>query len=264
MLLSLLALFACAPGPADEGTGPGSDARLISGIHTFGCRDGNVHFLGVSSEEISFEVAPDALEPLDIPEPGTCVTDLELFPKDAGPGAGDPEDLSAEVVWTAPRSSGTLKRRSEGFWASWDAGTQLTCIGATQIGAVELIDAGAYSGINTPSPPSDGSIQADMAADDGIQFGESIELAFEATNWDSVWVQLRRERNTEAWETVTCNVTGESSFTLGAEHWAETTESLSVDENELLLVFETSRTETLDNGQDMETVTRMITSAFDL
>jgi hypothetical protein len=261
---SLFAFLGCAPGPSEEGSGPPPDARLISNIHTLGCRDGDYHFLGVSSEEISFEVAPDALEPLHLPEPGTCATGLDLFPVDAGPGAGNPDDLSAEVAWTASSSGGTLKRRSTGFWASYDAGTQLTCIGATEVGAVELVDAGDYSGINTPSPPSNGAVVPSESADDGIEFGEPIEVAFEAPNWDQVWVQLRRVRNTEAWETLTCNVTGDTSFALDTEHWAEMTESLSVDENELLVVFETSRTETLDDGQEMETVTRSVSSAFAL
>jgi len=167
-------------------------------------------------------------------------------------------------VWTAANSSGTLKRRSTGFWASFDGGTQLTCIGATDVGGVELLDAGDYSGIGTPSPPSDGNIEPTAEASDGIEFGETIDVAFEAPNWDQVWVQLRRVRNTEAWETLTCNVTGDTSFTLEPEHWAGMTESLSVDENQLLVVFEKSRTETLANGQLMETVTRSISSAAEL
>ena len=264
LVSSLFALLGCAPENGDDGSGPDPDARLISNIHTLGCRDGTYRFLGVESEEISLEVAPDALEPRGLPEPGTCQSGLDLFPMDAGPGAGNPDDLSAEVVWTAAQSSGTIKRRSTGFWASYDGGTQLTCIGATDIGGVELVNAGDYSGVNTPSPPSDGNVEPTAAASDGIEFGEAIELSFEAPNWDQVWVQLRRVRNVEAWETLTCNVTGDASFTLGAEHWAEMTESMSVDENELLVVFESARTETLDDGQVMETVTRTITSAATL
>jgi hypothetical protein len=64
-----------------------------------------------------------------------------------------------------------------------------------------------------------------------------------------VWVQLRRVRNVEAWETLTCNVTGADSFTLGREHWAEMNESLSVDENQLLVVFEQSRTRPSTTGK---------------
>jgi hypothetical protein len=262
--LSLLALLGCAIGPDGEGAGPGPDARLISGIHSFGCSDGDYQFLGVRSEEISLEVAPDALEPLDLPEPGTCVAGLDLFPTDAGPGAGNPDDLDSEVVWMAPQSSGTITRRSPGFWSSSDAGTQLTCIGATDVGGVELIDAGAYSGVGTPSPPSDGNVHADPAADDGITFGEEIEVTFEAPRWNDVWVQLRRERQDEAWETVTCNVTGDDSFALGPDHWSEMTEDLSVDENELVVVFQASRTDVLEDGQTMETVTRTLTSVVDL
>lgn len=259
----LFALLGCAGGPGGDGSGPEPDARLISNIHTLGCRDGAERFLGVAYEEISFELAPDALEPLELPEPGTCATELDLFPIDAGPGGGN-DDLAEEVIWTGQLSSGTLKRRSTGFWASYDAGTQLTCIGATDVGGVELVDASAYSGINTPSPPSDGNVPPSAAVSDGIEFGESVELAFEAPGWDQVWVQLRRVRNTETWETVTCNVTGDDSFALGPEHWAEMTESLSVDENELLVIFEMSRSETLEDGQEMETVTRSITRAPDL
>jgi len=263
LVSSLFALLGCAPENGD-GSGAHPDARLISNIHTLGCRDASYHFLGVESEEISFEVAPDALEPLGLPEPGTCQSGLDLFPMDAGPGAGNPDDLSAEVVWTAAQSSGTLKRRSTGFWASFDGGTQLTCIGATDIGGVELVNASDYSGIDTPSPPSDGNVEPVADAIDGIEFGETFEIPFEAPNWDQVWVQLRRLRNVEAWETLTCNVTGEDSFTLGPEHWAEMTEDMSVDENQLLVVFEQSRDETLEDGQVMETVTRSITSAADL
>ena len=264
LLLGLFAFIGCAAGPSDDGSGPHPDARLISNIHTLGCRDGTERFLGVASEEISFELAPDALELLELPEPGTCATGgLDLFPIDAGPGGGN-DDLAEEVVWKASLSSGTLKRRSTGFWASYDAGTQLTCIGATDIGGVELVDASAYSGINTPSPPSDGDVSPSASVSDGIEFGEQIELTFEAPSWDQVWVQLRRIRNIEVWETVTCNVTGDDMFALGPEHWSEMTESLSVDENELLVVFEMSRTETLEDGQEMETVTRSITTANDL
>jgi hypothetical protein len=260
---TLFAFLGCAPGPSADGSGPEPDARLLRHIHTLGCRDGTERFLGVAYEEISFELAPDALEPLELPAPGTCATDAELFPIDAGPGGGN-DDLAAEVVWAGPISSGTLKRRSTGFWASFEAGTQLTCVGATDVGGVELVDAKAYSGIGTPSPPSDGNVPPVASVSDGIEFGESVELTFEAPGWDQVWVQLRRVRNVETWETVTCNVTDDDGFALGPEHWSEMTESLSVDENELLVVFEMSRTETLEDGQEMETVTRSITRADDL
>jgi hypothetical protein len=262
-LVSLVALLGCAPADGD-GSGPDPDARLISNIHTLACRDSGYHFLGVDSEEISLEVAPDALEPRGLPEPGACETGLDLFPMDAGPGGGNPADLSSEVVWTAAQSSGTIKRRSTGFWASFDGGTQLSCVGATDIGSVALVDAGDYSDVSTPSPPSDGNVEPNPDASDGIDFGENIDVTFQAPNWDQVWVQLRRVRNTEAWETVTCNVTGDDSFTLGPEHWAEMTESTSVDENQLLVVFEQSKSETFDDGQVMETVTRSITSVADL
>jgi hypothetical protein len=264
VVASLFALLGCAPENGDDGGGPDPDARLISNIHTLGCRDGTYRFLGVESEEISLEVAPDALQPRTLPEPGACETGLDVFPADAGPGAGNPDDLSDEVVWEAAQSSGTLKQRSTGFWASFDGGTQLTCIGATDIGSVELVDAGDYSDINTPSPPSDGNVTPVAAVSDGIDFGETVEIPFEAPGWDQVWVQLRRLRNVEAWETLTCNVTGDDSFTLGAEHWAPMNEDLSVDENQLLVVFEKARNETFDNGQVMETITRSITSVNDL
>jgi hypothetical protein len=259
-----LALIGCAPGPVDDGAGPDPDARLISKIETFGCRDGSYHFLGVRNQAVSLEVAPDALEPLDLPAAGTCVTGLDLFPTDAGPGAGNPSELASEVVWIASQSSGTIKRRSEGFWASFGTESELTCIGSTQVGGVELEDAGAYAGVGTPFPPSDGNVLPDPNADDGIEFGEEIVVDFEAPGWDQVWIQLRRERNTEAWETLTCNVTGDAMFTLGAEHWSEMNETLSVDTTDLLVVFEKSRSEALENGQTMQTVTRTVTNVFDL
>lgn len=262
----VFAVLACSgPDSGGSGEGPEHDTRLITDLYTWGCGIGGEDpFLGVLSQNVSLEVAPDALAPRDLPPPGECLTGLDLFPSDAGPGGADPQDLGDDVAWTSKIANGTLRRRSPGFWTDPDGGTRMSCLGASDVGSVHLEEAGVYVAAATPPAPSDGFVAFSKTVDDGIAFGDEEAFTFEAPGWDAVWIQLRRERQGEAWESVTCNATGQSSFTLGASHWALLDEDLTVDDNTLLVVFESSEVGELEDGQTVEVVTRSVSRAADL
>jgi len=72
--------------------------------------------------------------------------------------------------------------------------------------------------------------------------------SWEENDWDEVWVQIRREREGEAWESVTCNATGDSSFSLNEEIWGLLDESLNVERNNLYVSFQRSAEQELDSG----------------
>ena len=80
--------------------------------------------------------------------------------------------------------------------------------------------------------------------------------SWESHEWDEVWVQIRREREGEAWEAVNCNVTGQDSFTVDETIWSLMDENLQVDQNNVYVAFQRTGEELTADGQKVQTATR--------
>jgi hypothetical protein len=256
----------CGRGKTSLGSGPGDDGRLISTVYTWECLNPNdgALYQGVYGQEISLEFAPDDVQALDLPAAGDCEAGLDLFPADAGAGGVDIPGIEDEPRWTTDASSGELDPLGGGYYYDSVLENVHSCqeVGQLLKGGSVLSDAGVLDDIATPEPESMPSVTLDGDYESGIPWGTDLEASWDADHeWDDVWVQVRRERDGEAWESVTCNATGGSSFDIDGAIWSMMTESLSVDTNNLYVGFNRSTTRETDDGLKIEAVTRAIAVA---
>ena len=205
--------------------------------------------------------APDALEVRELPGPGGCSKSLSMFAESAGAGGQDLPELEEDPWWQTDIASGKLTRQSEGFYQDKVYGEDLhLCQSAEELllNGAELTEAGALTGVFTPEPGQlmDVTLQGESHNDAGFAFGEEIEVEWEILDWDAVWIQMRRERDGVAQETVTCNATGETSFVLDDTVWSLLTEDLPGVINNVYVGFENSDEYTTEDGQKIEVATR--------
>jgi len=92
----------------------------------------------------------------------------------------------------------------------------------------------------------------------GIPFGADLDVTWETDGWDETFVQIRRERLGIAYETVTCNTTGESEYVLGNELWALFDDTIEIDRNFLYIGFQNVETLENDYGHGVEVATRAL------
>jgi len=261
-LCSILTLLvACGSGKSalDEPEGAARrDARLITDVYTWNCVDGTTgdEYQGVFAQNISLEYAPNGLQALDLPSPGGCSSNLDMFPVDAGGDGREIPDLSGRPRWTNGVSSGELSEENDGFYADdvFNNVHQCQDVALTLGSGTTLSDAGVLTDLVAPSSTAipnvtfDGLTTDESTGAQTIEWGDEIVAAWEENEWDEVWVQIRREREGEAWESVTCNATGEDSFSLNDEIWGLLDESLNVEQNNLYVAFQRSAEQELDSG----------------
>ena len=265
--VALIALAAgCGRGKTSLGSGPDKDGRLISTVFTWECLNPNdgALYQGAFGQEISLEFAPDDVQTLSLPAAGDCEIGLDLFPADAGGGGVDIPALDDEPRWTTEVASGELAPLGDGYYYDSVLENVHSCQEVSQLlkGGSVLSDAGALDDVATPEPASMPAVSLDGDFESGIPWGTEVNATWDADHsWDSVWVQVRRERDGEAWESVTCNATGSGSYTIDGTIWAMLTESLSVDNNNLYVGFERSTTRETDDGMKIDAVTRAIAVA---
>jgi hypothetical protein len=267
--LPALLLLGCS---ADKGGGDGSgeerDGRLISDVYSWLCDDGS-EYQGVFKQEITLEYAPDGLGSLEPPSAGGCQIDKDMFPTGAGSLGTDLPDLSGEPTWSSAVDSGELQEVGAGFWRDNVTDNVHSCQDITDLmeSGIELTDAGVLTGTATPAPPEipvvdfDGLTYHPETGAETIEWGDEIVVSWDDHGWEEVWVQVRREREGEAWESVTCNATGDSSFTMESDVWDLMNEDLEVEHNNIYVAFTMSKEETSEDGLRVEAVTRAMAVA---
>jgi hypothetical protein len=126
-------------------------------------------------------------------------------------------------------------------------------------GGITLVDAGPLTGAATPPPNAAPTVRfGDRAT--SIEFGDSVTIEWDAHLWDEVFVQVRREKEGEAWESVTCNATTLDSFDIDEAVWGLMDERIDVDRNNIYVGFQTTGRETV-NGNAVQVLTRAIAVA---
>lgn len=257
ILLPVLSLLGCK-GNVDLGQGAEADARLTADVYTWECGDSSTGeiYEGAFSWNISLEYAPDGLQDRQLPS--GCVAGLSMFPFDAGASGTDIPGLSDEPDWEAGTRSGELLREGAGFYYDEVFTNVHTCEPADELlgGGLELLEAGPFSGAIAPEAGTIADVSVDAGDDDLIDFGETVEVSWDADEWDEVWIQVRQERDGEAWGTVTCNAGSGDSFTVGDDVWELLNSQLDTPYINLYVGFQNSETQEMDDGQKIEVVTR--------
>lgn len=277
LLIAANAILGCNSGKS-EGDGDGddgdggsiSDARLITDVFTWDCEDretGEV-YQGAFGQAISLEHAPGSLQTLR-PPAGGCAASTDMFPSNAGDGGIDLGFVD-EPEWETDVDEGVLRYGAPGFYQDEVFPDVRTCQRVTDIlsGGTRLVEAGSLSGVTTPDPAavpivsfSGLSTDPDTGAET-IGWGDAVVASWDSHEWDEVWVQVRREREGEAWESVTCDATGGEDFTMGSEVWGLMDENLQVEQNQLYVAFQRTDSATTADGLLVETVTRAMAVAI--
>lgn len=272
ILLAAFAIVGCKnSGGADFGQGPENDARFLADVFTWQCEEAGTNFYeGVFAFNVSLEVAPDALVPRSLPAPGGCSADLSMFGADPNGLLANIPEVSDEPRWVTELDSGELENLSEGWYYDEVFDNVHNCQTADALlsGGIHLEGAGSLTGAVTPDPGTIEDVTLVSTTDyeeTGFVFGEEIEVSWEAAGWDEAWIQVRRERGGEAWEYVTCNVSGYDSFVLGDNVWGLMTENLGDVLNNVYVAFQNHGMQELEDGQKVEVATRAmhVAVAFD-
>jgi hypothetical protein len=258
-----LAMAGCkgCSGEIELGQGPQSDARLTADVKTWECSDdgGETLYEGVYSFDIYLEYAPDGLQERALP--GGCVYGLSMFPVDAGSSGEDIPGLSDDPRWTAGDDSGRLERTSPGFYEAQVLNNVHSCQSSDDLlsDGVMLEESANFTGAVTPAAGSIAWVSTDIedTDDDGnLSFGETVDLSWETEDWDEVWIQIRQERDGEAWGTVTCNATGMDGFEVDENVWELLNGDLAVEYINLYVAFQNTEIQEMEDGQKIEVVTR--------
>ncbi len=240
------------------------DGRLIADVYTWNCYDPSTgaEYQGAFGQEISLEYAPRGIPSLDLPAVGTCEASVDMFPNDAGANALDLPGLTDDPEWASDVDDGSLAHLGTGYYRDDVYPSTRTCYSTDEVmgGGVELVAAEDLTGARTPVPEEAPNVRFEGFSGSALQFGDPATISWDAHLWKETWVQVRREREGEAWETVTCNVTGLDSFALNEAVWGLMDASLSVDQNNLYVGFQTRDSQSVAGGL-VETVTRAIAVA---
>lgn len=264
LLLVPLLLAGCKNKSVGLGAGAEPDARLIADVYTWPCEQldtgsGDIRYWeGVFSYNIALEYAPDSLVDRSLPASG-CTETADIFPVDAGTGGVDIPDTS-NPQWSNGDYGGVVQWQGPGFYSTSVFANQRSCQEAVDLlGAGTLLSsAGALSGALSPAPGSllEVELSGDVDKTTGIAFGAEVVAEWNLTGWAESWVQVRRERSGAAVETVTCATTGQSSFTIDDEVWSLMNPALEVDVTNLYVAVQNRDTQTMDDGQTVEALTR--------
>lgn len=260
LFLTMAGCKGCS-GQIDLGKGPESDARLTADVKTWECSDdgGETLYEGVYSFDIYLEYAPDGLQERALP--GGCVYGLSMFPQDAGSAGEDIPGLDGDPRWSAGDESGRLERTSAGFYEAQVLNNVHSCQSSDELlsDGVMLEEASTFTGAVTPAAGTIDWVDTDIddTDDDGnLSFGETVDLSWETEGWDEVWIQIRQERDGEAWGTVTCNATGMDEFSVDEDVWSLLEEDLPVEYINLYVAFQNSEIQEMEDGQKIEAITR--------
>ncbi|MFK7928505.1 MAG: hypothetical protein AB8H79_09960 [Myxococcota bacterium] len=218
---------------------PPITARFSADAILQDCYWGGESWLGVESLRLTLEHRLEGAVSRDVPAPGTCTSDVELYAEQALDGGDPVPGLSERPGWTGPEGSGRLPVVVPGLWHG-DAFAMAERCGILEdtVGdGVELTDAGSLSGFVTPAVQS---IENSLA--DGVLFedhapvldGDTVALTWDAEGWDRAFVQVWREYNGEVREIITCGVQGDA-FTIDDAVWSVTNDNLITTDNRLVV-----------------------------
>ena len=265
--LTFFALGGCQNKGCDDclGGGPERDGRLVADTYSWTCEDPKTgdNWEGIYGFNVVLEYAPDGLAGRSLPGEGGCSYGLSMFAQDAGGDGVSIANLEGNPYWNSDDDLGALSEITPGFYYDEVLANSHTCFEIDDVidDGISLSDAGALDGVITPEAGTLGEVEldGDWSDSEGFTWGEEIDIEWETgDDWDEIWVQVRRERDDEAYETVTCNATGLDEFVINDDVWDLMDADLNVDMNDVYVAFQNSDTYTTDDGQIIETASRVM------
>jgi len=247
------------------GGGPERDGRLVADTYSWTCEEPKTGdtWEGVYGFNVVLEYAPDGLTSRALPGEGGCSYGLSMFAQDAGGEGTSIANLEGVPFWNSDDDSGPLSEVTPGYYYDQALTNSYTCSEVEDVidSGISLSDAGALTGVITPEAGTVGQVEldGDWSDSEGFSWGEEIDIEWETgDDWDETWIQVRRERDSMAYETVTCNATGLDEFVINDDVWDLMDADLNVDTNNVYVAFQNSDTYTTDDGQIIETASRVM------
>ena len=249
----------CSSGEVDLGGGPEPDSRLTADIVTWECQDNEGGFSeGTYGFTLALEYAPDRLEDRALPDLGDCEANLSMFAVDAGNAGADIPGLDSKMPsWVTSTRSGTFEEEGPGFYYDDVLGNSHLCDSPADVvtSGVMLQTAADLSGVTTPPA---GELDAVIVEEESPAFGDTIHLRWVAEDWDETWIQIRMEREGQAWGTATCNASGTNEFVVDDEGWDTLSDVPNVEYIKLYVGFQNTENKETEAGLKVETITRVV------
>lgn len=262
-----LPLLACGTKSVGLGRGEASDARLYADLYTWQCAHTDTgggageQWEGVYAYNITLEYAPDGLVNRDMPDTG-CTDSLDLFPQDAGASG---HDLPSTPGWSNNETySGAFVHENTGFYSGSAFTSSHSCTYPEDVlgDGTSISNADIFSGARSPAPGTVSSvIDGTDGANNGLQYGEEVDVSWEASGWDESWVQIRRETGGQLVQGLTCKTTDTSSFTIDSSIWSQLSDAIEVDVTNIYVGFGKHDSTIASDGEEIQMWTRIMHTA---
>ena len=261
-IFCLCLLTGCSGGVLKLGTGAETDARFTADVYTWDCgieSEDDQTWMGAFGFDVSLVYTPDNLASRELPPVGTCTIGVSMFSLDTLEGGTDIPDAE-QPRWRTDSGQGRLERQVSGLYYDDVFRNVFSCdpLDTVVASGVRLEDAARLTGISTPSAGTVMDVQVGGSTVGGIPFGEPIDLSWDVDGWDESFIQVRRTRSNILVESLTCNTTGTSQFTMDAAAWSQLNSELSADRNYLYVGFRNIDDTMSPDGQRAETETRAL------
>lgn len=262
LLIATMLIVGCKGGSFDVGSGAETDGRLTSDVYTWDCTSEDGDWMGVFGFDVTLEWVPDAIYDRSLPSPGQCTQGLSMFALDAGYSGDDIPDAKSNPRWRTAADSGRFDEVWSGLWRDEVDANVMGCgpVEDTIVDGVEIYDAGVMNGARTPQAGDVALVEINGEStsefETGFEFGEEIDVTWEASGWDETFVQVRRVKDWVAYDSVICNTTGEDGFVVDDEVWGMLNEELNVDYNYLYVAFQNTEQWESEYGQKVDVTTR--------
>ena len=263
--------FSCNTGKTVlEGGAEQFDARFISQVFTWPCEnypedtasgEADIELaVGTYGHELALFYAPTSLIDL-LPAEG-CVYGAEMFPIDAGANGSSLEGLQGFPQWSNSLNSGELQG-AFGYWFMDAMTDEHTCDAPGSIlqYPATLGNANQFSGYSTETATYVPMVEF-SGFTDVISWGDNVTASWGANGeWDRVWIEMQRTKDGDVYESIVCNVSGETSFTLDSDFWGMLDPDLPIEYQHLYVGVEKRNMEIAQTGEWIELVTRAVTVA---
>lgn len=246
------------------------DARFVSQVFTWPCEDyeedsagGTMNIgttVGTYGHELAFFYAPGSLEDL-LPESG-CVYGAEMFPIDAGVNGSSLDGLQGYPQWANPNSGGELQG-GFGYWFVDAMTDEHTCDAPESIlqYPATLGNANQFSNFSTETASYVPMVEF-SGFTNVIAFGDNVTADWGSNGeWDRVWIEMQRTKDGDVYESIVCNVSGQTSFTLNDDFWNMLDPNLVIEYQHLYVGMEKRKMKLTLTEEWIELVTRAVTVA---
>lgn len=240
------------------------DSRVTLDVFTGTCDWSGDEWMGVERVAMSVEHAPGQLmdRALDLPWGGCSLTPSLLL--DDGPlqGGRALKDVGERPSWSSGTFAGTLTKIEDGYWLGGTTPSG-TCGSIDDVldGGFQLQQLGPLNEVVSPMTGSTTGVitmngETEHDWDGELNVGTEATVGWSVSGWERSFVQIRSYVGRNPSATLTCDTSGESSFTIDSDIWDEL--GATGDQSIELVVGFTSQLENKSGGMNTQSAIRIL------